>query len=110
MRTLFGILLPLIIIILPVLYLIYYGIKRLRSGKGKTISALTGIALLIGLVTPLLSIVASVIILSLFDQDSIQCYTFVAGYIVIGIIVEIAIIPLTTVILKITEEVTDSTS
>lgn len=93
-----------LITILPIAYLIHFGSKRLRSGNGATIYSLTGIALLIGIATPFVAMVASIFILSFFDQNSSQCYTFIVGYIGIGIIIEIAVIPLTMVILKIIEE------
>jgi hypothetical protein len=82
------------------------GKKRIREGTGTTILQTCVIALLIGLVTPIIAMVTSILMLSIIEQYSTQskCYSFVAGFIGIGILVEIILIPVITIVLKITEQ------
>ena len=105
MRTIFGFLLPLLISAAPLVYLLYFGNKRIQLGNGNTIFQTGGFALLFGLITPIIAMVTSITMLSMFDQNTAvrQCYTFVTGFIGIGILIEIIVIPV-TIILTIAEE------
>jgi len=100
MRAIFGIAFPFLITLIPIIYFVIYGAKRLRFGQGLTYLQTSGIALIIGLITPLIAVVTSVSILSMFDQgtDNNRCYTFVTGFIAMGIGVEVFVIPVLTLI------------
>jgi len=106
MRSIFGILLPFLITLIPLVYLLVYGTKRLRLGSGLSILQTGGRALLIGLVTPIIAILSSIMILSVIDQGTThnRCYSFVAGFISIGVGIEVFLIPIITLIFVLTEK------
>ena len=105
----FSIFLPLLVNIAPLLFLLIFGIRKIREKKGFSIATITGIALAAGLITPFIAITTSITSLSFYSiKPTGQCYTFVAGYIGIGIIIEIFFIPLTALILKLNDENTDN--
>jgi len=106
MRAILGILLPFLITLIPLAYLIFYSAKRLRLGQGTTILQTGSIALLIGLITPYIAILSSIMILSAIDQGTTnnRCYTFVAGFFSIGVGIEVFLIPILTLIFVLTEK------
>lgn len=110
MRLFLGFILPFIITLVPLILLINFGIRRILTQRGIGIVKAGGFSLLIGIATPIFAVITSIYSLSAIQPDRpiAECYTFVTGFIAIGLLVLPTII-LLTIILKVVDSAKQKT-
>ena len=106
MEQLFG-LLSFLLTLSPIIYLLVFGIKRIRLREGNSVLAIGGISMVMGVVTPIIAMFISMVTISAFSEESNdpECYTFITGFIGLGILMVALVLPAITLVLWLVDRI-----
>ena len=106
MEQLFG-LLSFLLTLSPIIYLLVFGIRRIRLREGNSVLAIGGTSMLMGVITPIIAMILSMITVSAFSEESNEsgCITYITGYIGLGIIMVVFVLPVITLVLWLVDKI-----